>query len=308
MKALLATGNSADLVALGDVAEPIPEPQQAVIKVEYFSPNRGETFLLEKPRPNWRPGKDIAGVVVRAAQDGSGPAVGQRVVAHPPALGWAELAAVGTDRIVELPGHVLTKVAAALPLAGLTALRVLRASGDLIGRKVLLTSASGGVGHYIVELAAASGAEITAISATPERAAQLRRLGAAHIVHDVTDAVGPFDLVLEGVGGAVFPAAFHHLGPRGHLIWFGQASRTPISLDFFGYWDGPTSGTIRRFDVTDSDVSDHDDLATLVRMASEDRLHPEIGLVARWQDTSTVLNDLRNRKIRGNAVVAVSID
>ncbi|PZS31602.1 MAG: hypothetical protein DLM59_09670 [Pseudonocardiales bacterium] len=170
MKALLATGNPADLVALGEVAEPTPDLHQAVIKVEYFSPNRGEMFLLKKAEPGWRPGKDIAGIVVQAAGDGSGPTLGTRVVAHPPALGWAQLAAVDTDRIVGLPAQVPIEVAAALPLAGLTALRVLRACGDLIGRKVLLTAASGGVGHYIVELAAASGAEITAVSATSQRA------------------------------------------------------------------------------------------------------------------------------------------
>jgi NADPH:quinone reductase-like Zn-dependent oxidoreductase len=76
---------------------PVRDPElasEALVRVEAFSVNRGETFLLEKPPDGWRPGKDIAGLVVRAAADGSGPAAGQRVVGHPPAAGWAEHACV----------------------------------------------------------------------------------------------------------------------------------------------------------------------------------------------------------------------
>ena len=70
MRALLPTGNLEDMVRFADVAEPEPTAAEAVIAVEAFSINRGETFLLEAPRPRWRPGKDIAGRVVRAAADG----------------------------------------------------------------------------------------------------------------------------------------------------------------------------------------------------------------------------------------------
>jgi len=78
------------MVRLADVAEPEPAPDEAIVSVEAFSINRGETFLLESPRPEWRPGKDVSGRVLRAAADGSGPAVGTRVVGHPPSRGWAE--------------------------------------------------------------------------------------------------------------------------------------------------------------------------------------------------------------------------
>jgi len=61
---------------------------------------------------------------------------------------------VPTSRLAELPDDVPAVVAAALPLAGLTALRLVRAAGDLAGRRILLIGASGGVGHFFVELAA----------------------------------------------------------------------------------------------------------------------------------------------------------
>ena len=74
--------------------------------VEAFSPNRGELFLLERPRPGWLPGKDVAGRVVRAAADGSGPAAGSLVVGHPPAGGWSERVAVATSALAQLPDGV----------------------------------------------------------------------------------------------------------------------------------------------------------------------------------------------------------
>src|SRR5690242_12007027 len=164
MKAFLPTGDPAEPVRLAEVPEPAPRPNEALIRVEAYSINRGETFKLERPAPGDRPGKDIAGLVVQPAADGSGPPGAARVVAHPAAGGWAEYVAVPTGAMAVLPDAVPAVEGAALPLAGLTALRLLRAAGPLVGRRVLLTGASGGVGHYVTELAAAAGAEVTAVS------------------------------------------------------------------------------------------------------------------------------------------------
>jgi NADPH2:quinone reductase len=301
MKALVPRHGT---VGFADVEQPRPAAYEALVRVEAFSVNRGETFQLETDRPGWRPGKDIAGLVVQAAADGTGPAAGSRVVGHPPAAGWAEYVVVATNRLAELPDTVTVTQAAALPLAGLTALRLLRTAGALTGRRILLTGASGGVGHYVVELAVAAGAEITAVTSTPERGARLAEFG-AHLVHDVSAAPGPYDLVLESTGGAGLPAALAHLRPRGTLLWFGQASRTPITLDFFSFFDGPESATLRHFHYDDSDTADSDDLATLVRLVAGGRLRPEIGRVADWADTEITLTDLRDRRIRGNAVLTL---
>ncbi|MBO2460062.1 zinc-binding dehydrogenase [Actinomadura violacea] len=304
MKALVPTGGAAASVAFADVDEPEPRAGEALVKVAAFSVNRGETFQLEGDRPGWRPGKDVAGLVVQAAADGTGPACGTRVVGHPPAAGWAEYVAVPTASLAELPGPVPVETAAALPLAGLTALRLLRSAGPLAGRRILITGASGGVGHYVTELAAASGAEVTAVSATPERGRRLAEFGAA-VVPDAASADGPFDLVLESTGGERFAAALERLRRRGTLIWFGQASREPVTLDFFRFFDGPESATIRHFHYEDSDTANAEDLAVLVRLVAEGRLHPEIGRAAGWAQTAAVLTDLRERRVRGNAVLTI---
>ncbi|MFI0717039.1 zinc-binding dehydrogenase [Streptomyces inhibens] len=306
MKALIPTGDPAEPVVLADVPEPTPRPHEALVKVEAFSVNRGETFKLEKPVPGERPGKDIAGLVVQPAADGSGPAGITRVVGHPMAGGWAEYVAVPTDSLAELPDGVSVLQGAALPLAGLTALRLLRAAGPVPGRRVLLTGASGGVGHYVTELAAAAGAQVTAVTRDAERGARLAGLGAAEIVHDVADARGPYDVVLESTGGPALPLALARLARRGTLIWFGQASRTPATLDFFDFFSGPESAVIRHFHYLDADSRLDDDLAALVRLTDEGRLHPEIGRVTDWAATATTLTDLRDRRIRGKAVLTLS--
>src|SRR2546421_11883831 len=88
---------------LDTVEGPEPRADEALIEVKAFSINRGETYQLEHPRPNWRPGKDVAGVVIRAAADGTGPGEGERVVGHADESGWAERAAVPTARLATLP-------------------------------------------------------------------------------------------------------------------------------------------------------------------------------------------------------------
>lgn len=306
MKALIPTGRPDSPVTFAEVEQPQPKPNEVLVKVEAYSVNRGETFKLEDPQPGWRPGKDIAGLVVQAAADGSGPTACRRVVGHPSSSGWAEYVAVPTDALAEIPDSLTSVRAAALPLAGLTALRLLRAAGPVVGRRVLLTGASGGVGHYFTELASAAGAEVTVVVGSEERGRRLVELGASAVVHEVAAATGPYDLVLESTGGANLPLALARVAKRGTLIWFGQASRTPATLDFFDFFAGPESATLRHFHYADSDVSDGEDLATLVRLVGEGRLTPEIGRVASWADTAAALTDLRDRRIRGKAVLTVS--
>ena len=288
-------------VEFADVPRPVPEADEALIEVEAFAPNRGETFLLERPTPGLLPGKDVAGLVVQAAADGSGPGVGARVVGHPPQGGWAEYAAVPTHSLAVLPDGIDSVRAAALPLAGITALRLLRTAGSLTGRRVLMTGASGGVGHYVTELAAAAGAEVTVVSATPERGMRLAELGAAEVVHDVAAAGGLFDVVLESTGGPQLPLAVSKVRPGGLLLWFGQASRTPATLDFFELLGGPAGVTIQHFHYAGAPYGP--ELATLVRLVEQGRLHPEIGRVADWSETAGALVDLRERRIRGKAVL-----
>ena len=292
-------------IALDQVPEPEPAPNEALVIVEAYSVNRGELFLLDAPREGWRPGQDVAGHIERTAIDGSGPAQGTRVVAHVPAGGWAPLVAAPTNALAMLPDAVAATSASTLGVAGLTALRLLRTAGSVAGRRVLLTGASGGLGHFVVELAAAQGALVTAVSSSAQRGERLLALGAAEVVADVEYAEGPFEVVLESVGGPSLEAALTRLAPRGTLLWLGQASRRPASLDFFAVVAAAPYATIVPFSYWRSGASDADDRATLVRLVAGDHLHPEIGLQVDWHETPDVLIALGERRVRGNAVLTI---
>lgn len=292
-------------VRIDTTPEPTAADDEALVAVEAFSVNRGETFLLDHPRTGWRPGKDIAGTVLAAARDGSGPPVGTRVVGHPPDSGWAERAVVPTASVAAIPADISAVTAAALPLAGLTAVRLLRKAGAVIGRRLLITGASGGVGHYLVELATAAGAEVTAVSATAERGERLRQFGATTI-SDVGKAEGWFDVAMDSVGGESLVEARRRTDPAGTLIWFGQAGGQPVTLDFFDWIRGTVGAQIEPFHYEASDRPNSVDLATLVRLVSTGRLHPEIGTRRPWQHTAQVIDDIRCRRVRGNAVLEVT--
>lgn len=305
MPAFVPAADAPGRIALHQVPEPTPGAGEVLVVVEAYSINRGELFLLDAPRDGWRPGQDVAGRVERTAPDGSGPAQGTRVVAHVPAGGWAPLVAAPTNALAMLPEVVAATQAATLGVAGLTALRLLRTAGSVAGRRVLLTGASGGLGHFVVELAAAQGALVTAVSSSPERGERLLALGAAEVVTDVDSAEGPFEIVFESVGGLSLETALARLAPRGTLLWLGQASRRPASLDFFEVVAASPYAAIVPFSYWRSSASDADDLATLVRLVAGDRLHPEIGLQADWQQTPDALVALSERRVRGNAVLTI---
>jgi NADPH:quinone reductase len=157
MVALVTSSDSATGSKRSEFGEPQPSPNEALVFVRATSVNRGELRLIAV-RPNgWRPGQDVAGVVERAAADGSGPAVGARVIALLDEAGWAERVAVPIDRLAVLPDNVSFVSAATLPVAGTTALRTVRLGGDLAGQRVLITGASGAVGRSRSRLPATRG-------------------------------------------------------------------------------------------------------------------------------------------------------
>ena len=102
-------------VELREVDEPEPAADEAIVEVHAFSVNRGELALLGIRPEGWRPGQDIAGVVVKAAADGSGPKAGTRVVALVDGGGWAQRVAAPIARMAALPDNVSFASAAPSP-------------------------------------------------------------------------------------------------------------------------------------------------------------------------------------------------
>ncbi|WP_027006614.1 zinc-binding dehydrogenase [Conexibacter woesei] len=307
MDAFIPTNNAETLIELArDVAEPEPAPNEAVVAARAFSINRGEVNLLSGPPRGggWRPGADVAGVIARAAADGSGPPEGARVVAHAWQGGWAQRVAVATDAIAVLPDAVGFDVAATLGVAALTALRLVRAAPDLTGRRLLITGAAGGVGHFATELAIARGAEVVAVSR--RGAPRLEAFGAT-VVPEVAAAPGRFDVVFESIGGASLPAAIERAAAGGTVFWLGQADNEPVALDFFETVNHPVApvAAIVPFSYWRTGASDAADLATLAGLVARGLLHPEVGETAPWAETPRLLRALRDRELTGNAVLGL---
>ncbi len=215
MKAIIVDPNQPGKLIVGNASPPRPAHTEALVRVHAFSLNRGEVRMTRAPRPNWRPGWDLAGIVAKAAEDGSGPPVGARVVGMLRAGAWAEQAAVPTEALAELPDAVTFAQAATLPVAGLTAYHALSQGGLLLSKNVLVTGASGGVGEYAIQLGRLSGASVTAFVRRPEQEAAAREAGAENVVVGETPAeaktFGPFALIIDSVGGPVLGAHFGRL-------------------------------------------------------------------------------------------------
>ena len=182
MRAILVEPGAPGSLTLAEAAEPQPYPNQALVDVKAISLNLGEVRRAGRSTAGTHLGWDLAGVVAKAAADGSGPAAGSRVVGIKMAGAWAERAVVDGNMLAPLPDDLSFAKAATLPVAGLTALYSLEHAGQLLARRVLVTGASGGVGLFGIQLAKLSGAEVTALIRRPAHDDLAREAGADHVV------------------------------------------------------------------------------------------------------------------------------
>ncbi len=306
MLAVVNTPNGAAPVELRQVPEPVPGPHDALVAVHAFSLNRGELRSFRNNEEGWIPGQDVSGIVLQQAADGSGPPAGARVVALTDEFGWAERVAVPGHRMAVLPAPVSFAAAASLPVAGLTALRTLRHGAPLLGKRVLITGAAGGVGHLAVQLAARSGARVTAVVGRPERAAGLQELGAAEVVVGIDQAQGRFGLILESAGGASLATALHLVEAKGAVVVYGNSSGEPASIGFADFRGGQNARLQSFFYFTSGPEEQFaPDLALLVSLVADKSLTPQTGPERSWRDIVQVAEQLRDRQIGGKAVFRV---
>ena len=309
IRAVVVDPQAPGRLALQEVAAPVPLSNEALVRVHAFSLNRGEVRRGLAAAAGWRPGWDIAGTVEAAAADGSGPARAARVVGLLPAGAWAEVVAVPTSNLAEIPPGVSFAQASTLPVAGLTALYTLEKGGGLIDRQVLITGASGGVGYFAIQLARLAGAQVVGLVHQETHAGVAREAGANLVVAgDPAGAAahGPYHLVLDSVGGQTLAAALGMLARRGVCVNFGitEADTTTFNVQRFYMTGGASLVGFFLFDELPANPAGPG-LARLASLVATGRLRPRIELEDSWTAVGKVAQELYARRYSGKAVLLV---
>ena len=249
---------------------------------------------------------DVAGVIEQAAGDGSGLPAGTRVVGLVGSGAWAQFAAVPVSRMAPIPRKVPDVQAATLPTAGLTALRALEVGGLVVGKRVLVTGATGGVGRMAVQLARASGAHVTALVRDAAASQELMgHLGATVVVEQ--PGGDDFDVIVDGVGWATFGLAIEHVAPRGVVVNLATQDDDE-TVRFQAKRFDRARATIYTLNLPDelaSHASAASDLARLCALAADGRLDGQVELECSWRQPGLAIDALLNRRIGGKAVLHI---
>jgi NADPH:quinone reductase-like Zn-dependent oxidoreductase len=319
MKALRQRGYGRpdNVLAIEEVAEPVPGPGQVLVRVRASSVNsadcravRADPVLVRLMGGLRRPkdpdvGRDVAGIVETCGSGVSGLRVGDEVFGHG-AGAFAELV-VGRN-FVARPANLSFAQAAAVPTAGLTALQAVRDQGSVkLGDKVLVNGAGGGVGTFTVQIAMALGAEVTAVTGA-DKIEMVRSLGATTVLdrarNDFTRNRHAYDVIIDIGGDHSLGSSLKALKPGGRLVIVGAHK---------GVLRRIVAGSLRRrllkqpilFFVANVNV---DDLNSLRELVEAGKVTPVIDRTFPLQQTAAAVAYAEGQQATGKVVVTVGSD
>jgi NADPH:quinone reductase-like Zn-dependent oxidoreductase len=314
-------GAPMDVLALEDVEVPTPVEGEVVLRVVAAGVNaldwhlvtgvpwlvRLTGFGLLRPRSG-RAGRDVAGVVEAVGPGVARFAVGDEVLGTC-AGSLAEVAVAAEHRLVPKPPSLSFEHAAALPIAGITALEALRdVAAVRAGQRVLITGASGGVGTFAVQLAVALGAEVTAVC-SGRNVELVRSLGAGEVVdythEDWTAGGRRYDAVIELAGRPSLAAVRRCLTDGGiHVLSGGEGGRLlgPVPRGLRAMAVAAVTRTRARLFLATERA---ETLAELVGFVERGELTPVIERTVAFVDAPAAVEHLRQGHTRGKTVVTI---
>jgi NADPH:quinone reductase-like Zn-dependent oxidoreductase len=277
--AILRRHGGPEAIEVGEWPEPVAGPGEVVVELRCAAMNRRDVWCRIDPGRSSPPvvlGSDGAGVLAGTGEEvvilpllGWGdredaPAPEYQILGAPRDGTHAERVVVPAGNVRPKPARLSWEEAAALPLAGLTAWRALVTRGGVTaGTRVLVTGAGGGVATFLVQIAAALGAEVHVTSSNPagiERAVGLGAAGGFDRTNpdwpaSVRAATGGVDVVVDSAGGPVWQEALGALRDGGTLVVFGRTVAPTSTLDDGSVFyrqisiHGTTMGSPREFDA-----------------------------------------------------------
>jgi NADPH2:quinone reductase len=233
-----------EVLRFEDAPDPVPAPGEVLVRVRAAGVNFADTMTTEgryylRPKFPQIPGLEVAGEIEAIGEEVTGPAPGDRVMAVlPNGGGYAERCVAGASYVTPIPEGLDFVAAAALPVQAVTADQVLHVAGRVQPREwVVVHSAAGGTGSFLVQMAKLAGARVIATAGSPQRLELAAELGADAVVdysqtdwleqvEEITAGRGA-DVVIESVGGDVFEGSFRCLAPFGRLVVIGQSGGPP---------------------------------------------------------------------------------
>jgi NADPH:quinone reductase-like Zn-dependent oxidoreductase len=201
--------------------------------------------------------------------------------------------------------------AATLPIAGFTALRALEKGGFLLNRRVLITGSTGGVGLFAHQLARLSGAYVVGTARQARHEALVREAGADEVVvgDDLSPAraYGPYDLVIESVGGKTLATALSLLASGGTCVTIGWSASSEATIDVMNFVRTSRTTLYGLIVGTEPGIRTRsEDLVTLTQLVARQQLKTYIEVEASWHEIGDIAQRLLQRQFTGKAVLHLS--
>ena len=303
MKAAIYTKNkSGKVLEIRELEQPVPKDKEVVVRVRAASVNPLDWRMKSR-----RPGVDVAGQVVTVGKMVTRFASGDAVFGLCKGA-FAEYACAQEDKFVAIPEGVTFELAAAVPVAGLTALQGLRDKGHLKpGQKVLINGAAGGVGTFAMQIAKSFGANVTGVCST-KNVELVRSLGADRVIdytqQDFTQDSERYDVLLDNVANRTLSAMKGVLTPKGKCVMAGAPKElwAVLSRPVKGFVWSPFLRQEFRFFIA---KMNRGDLTTLGGMIKAGKITPVIDRRYPLAETAAAIAYVEEGHARGKVVITV---